>query len=241
MQAIILAAGKGTRLYPLTKKIPKVMIDIKGKPLIEHHILLLRKYGIKEIFINLFTLPEKIKNYFDDGKKFGVKIKYALETKLLGSAGALHNFKKKLRNDFFVLYGDVFIQVDLLQMLSFHKNKKSLFTLAVHKAKHPKDSDLVEFNQDKKIIRWLKVPHGKTSGVNSAGLYIINEQVLKYLPKKVPFDFAHDFIPLLINKIPLYAYQTEELMMDIGTPERYNKLLKSLSKSEARNPKSETN
>ena len=96
MQAVILAAGKGTRLYPLTKKIPKVMIDILGKPLLEHHILLLRKYGVTEIFINLFTLPDKIKNYFDDGKKFGVKIKYAIEPKLLGSAGALHNFKKKI-------------------------------------------------------------------------------------------------------------------------------------------------
>ena len=228
MQALILSAGKGTRLYPLTKNIPKIMVEIRGKPLLEHHIKLLKKYVISEIFINLFTLPHVIKNYFGNGKKYGVKIKYAVEPKLLGTAGALHNFKKELKNNFFVLYGDVFMQVDLLNMLNFHKIKKSLFTLAVHKARHPKDSDLVETNNNGGVVRWLNTPHGKSSGMSNAGLYLINKQVLRYLPDKIPLDFAGDFIPLLLKKIPLYAYYSEELMMDIGTPERYNNLLKTL-------------
>ncbi|OGK24252.1 hypothetical protein A3A46_01550 [Candidatus Roizmanbacteria bacterium RIFCSPLOWO2_01_FULL_37_13] len=230
MQAIILAAGKGTRLYPLTKKIPKVMINIQGKPLLEHHILLLHKYGINEILINLFTLPAKIQNYFGEGRKFGVRIKYANEPKLLGSAGALHNFKDVLRGDFFVLYGDVYMQVNLLKMLDYHKRKKSLYTLAVHEAKHPKDSDLLDIDHNQKITKWIKAPHSRRSGINSSGLYIINKRVLKYLPKKVPFDFAHDFIPLLLKKIPLYAYHTSELMMDIGTQERYNNLINLLTR-----------
>lgn len=229
MQALILAAGEGKRLRPMTNTVPKVMIDVFGKPLLERQILLLRQHGIKDIFINLFYLPEKVINYFGNGEKFGVNIVYSREDKLLGSAGALHNFKKKLKNDFFVLYGDVFMKVDLKKMLAFHQQKKSHFTIAVHPSIHPKDSDLIKINRERKIISWIKTPHGLNRGLNSAGLYIINSQVLKLLPINVPFDFAHDFIPLLIKKIPLFAYNTSELMMDIGTIDRYNLLLNEYS------------
>lgn len=230
MQAIILAAGKGTRLYPLTKNTPKVMIDIAGKPLLEHQITHLKKYGIKNIFINLFTHPQSITEYFGDGKKLGVNIHYAYESALLGTAGALHNFKKKLKNHFFVLYGDVFVKVNLFKMLNFHKKMNSQFTLAVHKAKHPKDSDLVKTNKEGRVLRWLSVPHAKKTGVNSAGLYIINSRILDFLPATVPYDFAKDFIPFLLKKIPVFAYHTSELIMDIGTKDRYNKLLNILKK-----------
>ena len=228
MQALILSAGEGKRLRPMTNVLPKVMIDLLGKPLLERQILFLRQQGITDIFINLFYLPEKVINYFGNGEKFGVNIIYSREDKLLGSAGALHNFKKELKNDFFVLYGDVFMKVDLKKMLAFHQQKKSLFTIAVHPSIHPKDSDLIEINKEQKITSWIKTPHKLNRGLNSAGLYIINSQILKFLPVKVPSDFAHDFIPLLIKKIPLFAYHTSKLMMDIGTIDRYNKLIKLL-------------
>ena len=228
MQAAILAAGKGTRLYPLTKNIPKVMIDIKGKPLLEYQLRLLKKYHLDNVYINLHAFPHVIQRYFGNGKKYGIKIEYALEKTLLGTAGALHNFKSKLKNDFFVLYGDVFMDVNLAKLLDFHKSKQALFTVVVHEAKHPLDSDLVEIDKNEKIINWIKLPHHKTSGLNSAGLYLINSSVLQYLPKNVPFDFAHDFIPLLLKKIPVFAFITEEMMMDIGTIARYNNLLKIL-------------
>lgn len=236
MQALILSAGEGKRLRPMTIALPKVMIDIIGKPLLEHHIRMLRQQDIKDIFINLFYLPKKVINYFGNGKKFGVNINYSHEyskksyfgPKLLGSAGALHNFKKELRDDFFVIYGDVFMKVDLKKMLAFHQQKKSLFTIAVHPSTHPKDSDLIEIDKEEKIIKWIKTPHQLNKGLNSAGLYIINYQVLKFLPEIVPYDFAHDFIPLLIKKIPMFAYNTNELMIDIGTQKRYNKLTKIL-------------
>lgn len=228
MQALILSAGEGKRLRPITNNIPKVMIDILGKPLLEHHVLLLKRYGITEIFINLFYKPEKIEEYFGDGNKFGVNITYSREGKLLGSAGALRNFTKKLHDDFFVIYGDVFMNVDLKKMMSFHKQKKSLFTMAVHQSIHPKDSDLLEIDNNKKIIRFIKTPHKLKTGLNNAGLYIINSRALNFLPKNIPYDFAHDFIPKLIKKIPLFAYNTHELMMDVGTIDRYNKLIKLL-------------
>lgn len=238
MQALILSAGEGKRLRPMTNALPKVMIDIIGKPLLEHHIRMLRQQGVKDIFINLFYLPKKVIDYFGNGKKFGVNIVYGREDikksylgpKLLGSAGALHNFEKELRDDFFVIYGDVFMKVNLKKMLFFHQQKKSLFTIAVHPSRHPKDSDLIKINGAKKIISWIKTPHGLNRGLNSAGLYIINHQVLKFLPEIVPYDFAHDFIPLLIKNIPLFAYNTHDLMMDIGTIDRYNNLLRLLKK-----------
>src|SRR3989338_10885861 len=162
MQAVILAAGRGTRLYPLTKNIPKVMIDIKGKPLLEYQLRLLKKYHLDNVYINLHAFPHVIQRYFGNGKKYGIKIEYALEKTLLGTAGALHNFKSKLKNDFFVLYGDVFMKIDLTNIIEFHKRKGSLFTIVVHKAKHTLDSDLVEMDKEGKIINWIKLPHQKT-------------------------------------------------------------------------------
>lgn len=237
MQALILSAGKGKRLRPMTNTLPKVMIDVFGKPLLEHHILLLKQYEVRDIFINLFYMPKKIIDHFDNGEKFGVNINYSHEylkrsylgPKLLGSAGALHNFKKELQDDFFVLYGDIFMKVNLKKMLAFHQQKKSLFTIAVHPSTHPKDSDLIKVNREMNIISWIKTPHKLSSGLSSAGLFIINSQVLEFLPKIVPYDFAHDFIPQLIKKIPLFAYNTHELMMDIGTIDRYNLLLDEYS------------
>lgn len=237
MQAIILSAGEGKRLRPLTNNVPKVMLDINGKPVLEYHITLLKQHGINEIFLNLFTHPRKIIDYFEDGKKIGVNIAYSREDLessykgplLLGSAGSLHNFKNQLKDDFFVIYGDVFMEVDFSKMYKFHKMKNSLFTIAVHKASHPLDSDLIEFDRNKRIINWLKAPHGRTSGVNNAGLYIINSKILELLPLEVPLDFAHGFIPLLLEKsLPLFAYETTEFMMDMGTLDRYNSLIEKL-------------
>lgn len=233
MKALIVAAGQGKRLEQITGgKIPKVMVPVLGKPMLAHHLELLRQNGIRDIFINLYTKPESIIDYLGTGEKFGVNITYSHEnTKesyrgplLLGSAGALHNFKDKLTGDFFILYGDVFLSVDLRKMLAFHRKKKSLFTIAVHPSKHPLDSDLVIMNPNQKITDWIKTPHQYKKGVNSAGLYIMNAKLFRFLPPIVPYDFAHDFIPSVIAKIPSFGYYTDELMMDIGTPQRYDSL-----------------
>lgn len=233
MKAVILAAGQGKRLEQITGgSISKVMVPVLGKPMLEHHIQLLKQHGIRDIFINLYTMPESIRDYFGNGKKLGVHITYSYENTeksykgplLLGSAGALHNFKKALKDDFFILYGDVFLNVDLQKMLAFHQKKHSLFTIAVHSSRHPHDSNLVLMNKNGKITRWIKTPHRYKKGVNSAGLYIMNSKLLQFLPPGVPYDFAHDFIPSVIAKIPSFGYYTDELMMDMGTPERYDAL-----------------
>lgn len=230
MKSVILSAGLGTRMQQAFPGIPKVMLPIGGKPLLEHHILHLKKFGFDEIFINLHYLPEKIKNYFGDGKKFGVKIIYSYEPKILGTAGALINFKKNLSDTFAVIYGDVFTVLNFAKMLAFHKNKKSQATLLVHQTDHPQDSDLVKINKAGRILKFYLKPHQKPvkdANLSSAAIYILEPGILKFLPKKLPADFLHDFFPQILEKFKLYGYVSREYTKDIGTPERYEKIKKT--------------
>jgi len=135
MKAIILCAGRGERLRPLTDTIPKPMIPINNKPVLEYIINLLKKNGIKDIAINTSHLPEKIREYFGDGKKFGVKITYSFEPEMLGTSGALNNFRHFFNTNepFLVFYGDNITNIDLKKMLEFHKQKNAIATLALRK------------------------------------------------------------------------------------------------------------
>lgn len=228
MKAVILAAGLGTRMQKSFPNIPKVMIPIGGKPLLERSILHLKKYGFDEIYINLHYLPYKIKNYFGNGKKFGVKIIYSFEPQILGTAGALVNFKKYLTETFLVLYGDVFTILNLEKFLNFHRVKKGQATLLVHTTNHPEDSDLVKVNKEGRIVKFYLKPHKKPvadTDLSSAAIYDLEPEVLKFLPNKFSTDFLHDFFPILLKKdLKLYGYISEEYTKDIGAPERYRNL-----------------
>ncbi len=158
MKAVILAGGKGTRLLPLTKKIPKCLVKIGEKPLIEHQILFLKKNGIKEIWLLLGYLGEKVKKYLED-KDFKLKIKFHQEEKLLGTAGALKFLEKEIKKDFLVLSGDLMINFDLKRFIKFHQKKKGIATILVHPSDHPLDSDLVEVDKTGKILKLLRRPH----------------------------------------------------------------------------------
>ena len=123
MKAVLLAAGKGTRLKPLTDNIPKVMIQINGKAILEYHIEQLAETGIIDIYINLHYLSEKIKNHFEDGRKWGVKINYSYEPEILGTAGALKKLSRELRTDpFLVVYGDNFLEINYKDFIEYAEN-----------------------------------------------------------------------------------------------------------------------
>ena len=225
MKAVILSAGLGTRIQKSFPNTPKVMLPIAGKPLLEHNIINLKKYGFNQIFINLHYLPKKVKNYFGDGKNFGIKIVYSLEPELFGTAGALVNFKKYLTETFVVIYGDIFMTLNFEKMLSFHKEKKSQGTLLIHETDHPNDSDLVAIDRNNQIYKFYISPHKglvKSTNLSSAGAYILEPTVLKFLPKKLPSDFVEDFFPkLLKKKIKMFGYISSEFAKDVGTPQRY--------------------
>lgn len=224
-KAIILSAGIGSRMGEITKTIPKVMLELAGKPLLQYNIELLKEYGVKEICINLHHIPESIKNYFEDGSKYEVKIHYNYEPLLLGTAGALSAFKNILTEDFFVIYGDVIGRISMEKLIRFHKLKKSDATLVIHLSSHPEDSDIIQIDKYKRIIDLIKKPGNRNFGIlSSAAWYIVSPKIFNYLPEGKS-DFIEDVFPRMIRSgLQLYGYETDELIGDVGTPERFKKM-----------------
>ncbi|GEM_PF-693034 len=224
-KAIILSAGLGTRMGDVTKRIPKVMLELKGKPLLLHNIEKLKEYGVKEFYLNLHYLPETIINYFGDGSKFGVKISYNLEPELLGTSGALNAFKECLNEDFFVIYGDVIGKINFENWVKFHKEKNADVTLIIHPSNHPEDSDIVEIQEsNSKIINLIKKPGNKNFGIlGNAAWYIVSPKIFEFIPKGNS-DFIKDVFPEMLKAgLNLYGYNTLEFLSDVGTPERFKK------------------
>lgn len=222
---MILAGGRGTRLFPLTKDIPKPMIQIGGKPLLEWHVLLLRKYGIQNIIMCTNYLHEVIENYFKEGKDFGVHIQYSREKEELGTAGAI-KFAEPLigKEDFFVLFGDEMININLLQMMRYHKKHSPEATVLVHETDHPYDSDLIELNNENKAVRIFRAKQGDNfRPINLSCVYVLNQKILT----RIPFgfcDFGKQIFPKIIEEgADVQAYISEEYVKDIGTPERLAK------------------
>ena len=230
MKAVILAGGRGTRLGQITNKIPKPMVYIGNKPVLQYQIELLKKYKITEIFIKVNYLKNIIKDYFKNGKDFGVKIKYFEKESDLNTAGIFPFLKKDLKNDFIVLYGDLFLNINLEKFIKFHKKNNSLGTLIVHPNDHPQDSDLIEVNDKNEITKWHAKPHPQNNNyknIANAAVYILNPKLINYIPKNKPTDFGKDIFPDIINnkKIKLFAYKTNEYLQDIGKIESLQKAI----------------
>jgi mannose-1-phosphate guanylyltransferase/phosphomannomutase len=234
MKAIILAAGKGERLKPLTDTLSKPMLKIDNKPVLEYLILLCKKYGINEIGINTSYLPEKIKQYFEDGSKFGVKITYSFEQKLLGTSGALNNFKKFLdsKEPFLVIYGDNVTDINIEEMYEFHKKNKSFATLALRKKPiSKKPGSLIFVDSNLRITNFIEKPSDmmifkklcKDFYLSNSGIYILDPKILDFIPKEFS-DFAYDIFPKLIKeKKPLFGFIIEKYYFrHIGEIEKYN-------------------
>ena len=183
MQAVIMAGGKGTRLASITKDlIPKPMVNILGKPLLEWQIQTLKQYNIRKICLVIGHLGEKIQEYFGDGSDFGVQISYIQEKEPLGTAGSLYYIKEWLTDDsFFLIFGDVFFNIDLNRMLQFHISKDSIATLFVHPNSHPFDSDIVVMDTNERIERFDSKNNVRSywyENCVNAGFYILNVTML---------------------------------------------------------------
>lgn len=231
MKAVILCAGSGTRLRPLTERCPKVMLPLNGNPLLEHHLDWLKRHGIRKIHINLHHLPEVITNYFEDGSRFGVQITYSFEKKLHGTAGALNSFLDHLDGTFIVHYGDVYSELDVTKMLRFHRRMNATATLVVHPTDHPHDSDIVVVDEHARIISVHHKPSSIQYGnLGNAACYILEPRVLHYIPNEEgEVDFIQDVFPRMIAAgEALYGYDTDEFLQDMGTFDRYEKLRRRL-------------
>lgn len=227
MKAVILAGGKGTRLGNVTQEIPKPMVPVGGKPLLHHQVDLLVKYGFREIVILVNYLKDPIMKYFGNGSNFGAAIYYFEESSPLGTVGGIKEIENLLTGDFIVLYGDVMISMDLNRFVAFHTSKKSECTLVLHPNDHPHDSDLVEMDDESRVVAFHAKPH--PSGVwyhnmVNAGVYILSHKVLGMLQKGIKADFGRDIFPGIYKNVRMYGYHTTEYLKDMGTPERLNKV-----------------
>lgn len=228
-QAVILCAGLGTRLRPLTDMIPKVMVPIAGRPLLERHIERLKGYGIDELFINLHYLPEIITDYCGDGSKWGVKIRYSFEPKILGTGGGIKQFEKDLDVNFLVVYGDMVSLIDYSKMIEeyFKKDNPIGMTIVGDRDSRLDSFDLAEIEESGKIIKIYPKPHMETPPHYKAFLagHILSKRMLSYVPPDTEYNIDHQAIPEALAKGEnFYAYETDEYIEDIGTLERYKKV-----------------
>lgn len=229
MKVVILAAGIGVRLKPLTDHQPKVMVKVGDKPILEHLINLCSFHNLKDIIISTHYLPEKIYAYFQDGEKFNVHLTYSHEKKMLGAAVALQLASALLKDDdFVVLNGDVLTNVNLTEMISFHRRQQGLATFLVHNTDHPFDSDLVEYDDHFKIKRFFRPIAGDSfKPISKTGTHIFQPSVLNFIPPQQEFSLEKQLIPALLTaNQPLYAYYSNCYSKDMGTPERLTQVRK---------------
>ena len=229
MKAVILAAGKGKILGTLTQKIPKPMIKIAGKPVLEHNIFMCKNSSVEEIFINLHHLPHVIKNYFGNGGKWGVRISYKYEPILLGTSGTVSNYKDLLDEPFFVIYGDNYFgfDFDLREIKQFHKEKKSDFTIVLSRFDDVSQSGIVEIANNGKIKRFIEKPINEVSNNSwiNAGIYFMEPIILEKI-KNGYSDFGNDVIPFLIKSdYNVYGYKMKKQVVAIDTPELLEKTI----------------
>ncbi|MCL4539984.1 MAG: nucleotidyltransferase family protein [Bacteroidetes bacterium] len=222
MKALILAAGKGERLKGTIDNIPKPMIEYRGKPVLQHNIELCRKYGIREIFINTHHMADVIKSYFGDGSAFGVKIVYSFEIEMLGTAGALNNFRDHLSGEeFFVLYGDNFSGFGLNSLVEEYRKHDCIGIIAFHYREDVSQSGVGEFAADGRILRFVEKPKPGCSDSHwvNAGIYYLSPEILKYIPEGGS-DFAKDVIPGLLERgLPLYSVCSDVQLKAFDTPQ----------------------
>lgn len=223
MKAFILAAGAGTRLRPLTFELPKPMIPLVNKPVLEHTIDNLKRHNVSSIMMNLHTMPELITNYFGNGKNFGVEISYSKEETLLGTAGGLKKCKNFFDSTFAVMSGDGLSDVDITSAVEFHKKKKSLATMVLKKVETKFSYGITLTNRFNKIVDFVEKPSWGDvfSDTVNTGIYIFEPEIFKYIPDGF-YDFGKDLWPKLLklNK-PIYAYIMNGHWTDIGNIDEY--------------------
>jgi mannose-1-phosphate guanylyltransferase len=227
VKAIILVGGEGTRLRPLTYVTVKAMVPVLNKPFIEYVFRHLSNHNVKEIILALGYKPDCITAYFGDASQLGTKLVYSVETEPMGTAGAVKNAEQYIDDTFFVMNGDIFTDLDLTDMLRFHKNKGAKVTIALTPVDDPTRFGVVETDSNQQVTRFVEKPKREqvTTNMINAGVYIIESQVLKRIPRGKRFMFERDVFPaLLADGEPVFGYTTHAYWMDMGTPEKYLQL-----------------
>jgi len=228
-QLVILAGGMGTRLRARLGDLPKPMIPIAGKPLLEHQIELAKTHGFSDVIIFACHRADLIEQHFGDGSRWGMRVRTIVEREPLGTAGAVLAGFDLLANDFVIMYGDTMVNVDLQRICRAHTRHQADATLLLHPNNHPLDSDLVEANADGWVTAFHNRPHPEGrwfQNLVNAGLYVVRKAaLLPWAASKISLDFGKDLFPAMLQRqAKLLAYNSPEYIKDIGTPERYDKI-----------------
>ena len=226
-KALILAGGAGVKMRPLTYELPKPMIPVKGKPILEYIINNLRDNDIRDIVIGIGPLGNKIKEYFADGTKFGVKITYIEENTRSGTASPLKKAKPFLGDSTFVLYyGDVLADINIREMIDFHEHSNAQMTMAITSINETGEWGVVSMRGND-IVEFKEKPHKEGfSKLINAGVYVVEPSVIDYIPKSEFSMLEEDVFPLLIKRGKLMGYNFDGLWFDIATPKIYENALK---------------
>ena len=224
MKALFLVGGQGTRLRPLTDKLPKPMVPVMGKPLLERNLELLKLHGVDEIVLSTCYQPEVIEQYFGDGSDWGMKICYVRENLPLGTGGAIKNCEKYLDDTFFVFNADILSNINFSEMLRYHKRKKADVTVAVTRVNNPSAYGVIECDKNGYAVTFREkpAPHKTVSHFINAGVYIFEPDVLKLIPTGRSVSVEREVFPELLKKGNRIAvYKGCNYWLDIGTPEKY--------------------
>jgi mannose-1-phosphate guanylyltransferase/phosphomannomutase len=236
MKGMILAAGEGRRLRPLTDHLPKPMLPIAGRPLLEHTITYLRDCGVTDLAINLHHLPAAVIDYFGNGSRWGIKLRYSVEERLLGSAGGVKRLQSFFDEMFVVFYGDLLTWTDLRPMIALHRRAGVLATMGLYHVPDPWNRGIVELDEAQNIIRFAEKPPRDQifSNLANAGIYVLEPEVLERVPAEQVYDFGHDVFPgLLAEGVRVAGYVIEDILIDIGLPEKYeeaNRMILNLAR-----------
>jgi NDP-sugar pyrophosphorylase family protein len=241
-KAMVLAAGEGTRLRPLTLTTPKAMVPIGGRPLLAHTLAWLKKYSITEVGINLHYLGQNIIDYFGDGAAYGLKITYSQEPALLGTAGGVKKLESLFAGSgFTVIYGDILTDFDLTAMTDFHVRAGAVATIALSPVPNPNQKGIVELDNQGRILSFTEKPTAGTekSNLASGGIYILEPEVLDYIPSTSPADFGFDIFPNLLKQgKPLFGYvlKPSDYLLDIGSLDNYRQANEEYTSVFAKHP-----
>jgi mannose-1-phosphate guanylyltransferase/phosphomannomutase len=226
MKAVIMAGGEGTRLRPQTSNLPKPMLPLVGRPMMEHIVSLLRRHGITDIVVTVAFLPNAIRSYFGNGSELGVRMVYATEETPLGTAGSVRNARDELTERFLVISGDVLTDIDLTSMIEFHEKNRALATLALCAVENPLEFGIVITREDGSIERFLEKPGwGQVfSDTINTGIYVLEPEIFDVIPEGRAVDFSSEVFPSVLEAgAPIFGYVANGYWEDVGTTAAYLK------------------
>lgn len=227
MQGLILAGGLGTRLRPLTLTTPKPAVSLVNRPLLSYQIELLKRVGIDDIILSLNYQPTRIREIIGDGSQYDVKIRYAVEPEARGTAGAIKFAEEFIKETIVILNGDNLINLDIAEVVSFHREKQAAATVVLETLANPLGYGLVEIDEENRIKNFLEKPKAEeiekiTTRTVNAGTYVLEPEVLNLIPANENYSFEYGVFPELLRRNEnFFAFVTDSYWLDVGVPSRY--------------------